>query len=486
MLTPAQLADRGVEVLNATGLAVFGTSMPMLAKEWVEGDVGSVSSQPNEIALRTTATSWRAPIAGAVQKIENANQHRKTLLKPNGDALRSAGILLTLHSHAYLRLRRLVAQIFEEADAARPERDQGFPLRPVPKYFFFEGAVNDTDTGGNILPGDSITQSGLLRIFDETGFPIDPLFILEIFYQILLAQPVLQARSPLDAPVDLTTTQLHTLRENLLSSTSVTFVRITEFSGNPYTGAHLNGLVSGAPSNPTTGFFQLDTTGTPGITVVPADTSFTAEQRNLLQFGLSTFGTMSQSFSPPTVPAAISLRRDFYDLRIVELKKYLIGEPDTAYDGTQAELPPDVRVHEPLQLLLDGNDVLAAANAALDRASTESLCAAQVIDADFSAPATPGANAHWPQFPGDPAAPGTASSGSLPIDLRKTFNQTAAYFDDGDAATANIDIVLNMENIPVNAAIYAFPRRFLADAHIDRGVGAGGIVRADGGFSFLF
>lgn len=493
MSSHQQLVDRGIQVLNATGIGVLGMAAPMLSTKWAEDESDpsfTISENKNEMTLES-GTFWSAPIAGFVQKIRSNSTHPKTLIKPNGDALTAQGILLTVHPHAYLRLSRVFAKVFESQNNAGTDEEQNLSIRPVPKHFFFEGLVFSGDgshSSGNIQAGDSMDISGPLRIFDQNGFPIDPLFVLESFYQILNLHNVLQARSILDAPVLMNTTQLHRLRENLLPiDTAKQFVRLSEFSGAPYSGTHLSGFSTGASSIAAIGLFELDTTsGNTSIELDPSAETFPESRRRLFQFGLSTFSTLSQSFTPPSVPAGITLRRDFFDIRVVELEKFIIGTPNSDDVGTQSELSPEVRLNEQLQLLTDGNDVLASANAALSGTTIESLCVAQSIESDFSAPQTAGLTARWPQFPGNSEAPGTATAGPLSINLSDSFNPIAAYFDNGNTQTANVDIVLDLQNLPFNAAVYAFPRRFLPDARILRGDGAGGVVRADGGITLLF
>jgi hypothetical protein len=97
-------------------------------------------------------------------------------------------------------------------------------------------------------------------------------------------------------------------------------------------------------------------------------------------------------------------------------------------------------------LLADGNDVLGAAGAALAGTPTESLVVAQTIDGAFGAPPAPGSSAHWPSFPAPAGA--VAPAGPLPINLRDGFNATATFRDDGDPATANVDVIVTLSGLP--------------------------------------
>jgi hypothetical protein len=160
------------------------------------------------------------------------------------------------------------------------------------------------------------------------------------------------------------------------------------------------------------------------------------------------------------------------------LKSYLLGEPNSAFDGAKYELKPAVRINEPLNLLADGNDVLAAAAAALASPTQESLAVAQAIDGNFEVPTSTGVNAHWPNYPALGTGVTPDSDGALPINLRNSFNPSAHYFDDGNAATANVDVVLTLNNLPVDAAVRVYERKFDEDAREERGDGAGGVVPA--------
>jgi hypothetical protein len=71
------------------------------------------------------------------------------------------------------------------------------------------------------------------------------------------------------------------------------------------------------------------------------------------------------------------------------------------------------------------------------------------------------------------------------VALRDTFNATAAFFDDGDAATANVDVVLTLNGLPVGAAVRIFPRKFTEDAREARGDGVGTTVPASGTITVL-
>ena len=130
-----------------------------------------------------------------------------------------------------------------------------------------------------------------------------------------------------------------------------------------------------------------------------ASTGFPEEVRRTLLVGLATTGRLGDSVGFPALPSGRTLQRDFFTLRVLDLRSYLLGTPAAAWDGTKIEPRPVVRRDETVTLLPDGNDVLGAAAAALAGSPTESLVVAQRIDGAFAVPTAAGATAHWPAFP---------------------------------------------------------------------------------------
>ncbi len=180
----------------------------------------------------------------------------------------------------------------------------------------------------------------------------------------------------------------------------------------------------------------------------------------------------------PGSALATPLARDFFSVRVAQLDQVLIGEPDSEYIGTRIENPPPIRTNETLRLLIDGNDVLAACARALANATNESLAVAQSIDGRFPLPTDFGASAHWPVFPAAVGSP--AAADAIPARLVDDISRNAHYFDDGNSATANVDVVLTLSGLPSESALRVFPRNFSADATEERGNGAGAIVTESG------
>jgi hypothetical protein len=466
------------DALNTVGISAFGLAMPVISPTWTSSDLPTVNE--NNMSLTLAAGTWRAPAAAIARKIEDSRVGT-TLVRADGSLLTGPGMLLTLLTQVYLRLSRLYAQVIERG--ARAESDQGLPFRPVPQYFFFGGAVDASDVSGNINPEADLDQAGEMTMYDINGMPIDPLAVAAAFQMLMTEHNILQKRS-LGSPFE-SNSQIKQIAD-LAGTTATVRVRLSDHAGSPYSGDHLNGITA---VNATTGLFTLNASTGSGSDLsgkitkqvaTGATGAFPDEAHRLLLLGPATTGRLTDEFDPPDLPSGVTApNRDFFSVRVVELKSFLLGNPNSSFNGTLAESRPPVRINEPLNLLADGNDVLAAASAALSGTTQESLAVAQAIKGDFETPSSTGANAHWPGFPvltGLTPAP----SGALAVSLRNTFNPSAAYFDDGNTATANVDVVLTLENLPVGAAIRVFPRKFVADAREERGDGAGGTVDASG------
>ena len=472
--------DTIVNTLNSVGVSAFGLAMPVLSPSWTKN--GVMPTVNGDFSLQLDSETWLAPVAGTLRKIDES-AIGLTLIRADGTPLTGPGMLLTIGQQAHLRLARLYAQALEIATGARPERGRGQPFRPVPRHFFFGGAVADADVSGNVNPGDEISQLGALTIFDDTGMIIDPLAVAAAFFAIMRAHNPLQLRAT-GVPFD-NHPQLEQIAD-LAGATATVRVRLCDHAGRPDDGTRLEGKTA---VNASAGLFTLNAASGTGsdltgrITKSAASASFPESERRLIVLGPGTTGRLTDEFRPPSLPAGVTLKRDFFNVRVVRLKTYLLG--DSAFPPSALEQRPLVRINEPLNLLADGNDILAAGDVALAGTTQESLVVAQKIDGNFEVPTATGSNAHWPNFPPLPAGVTAAPAGALPANLRANFAPTAAFFDDGDAATANVDVVLTLNALPVGAAVRIFPRKFVEDAREARGDGVGATVPASGTITVL-
>jgi len=481
----SNVTQRTVEIFNSAGIAGFGLGMPALSPSWTDGNVSAITVNEANMSLTLGSGNWLAPLAGTLSRINPSDKLRVTLIRADGQPLSGQdGMLLTLFPQLYLRLSRLYAQVLEPANAGRPERERGLPLRPVPRYFFFAGiTLSGTlgDRDGNIKPRDVVGNQDELTVYDNNGMPLDPLAVASILLATMTKHPVLQQRPLSSPPAQVNTTQLKAIAD-LAGSSSAVRVRLSDHAGAPYDGTHLNGVTA---AHAASGLFTINSGLSGSITVASASTGFPAEERRLLLLGPATTGRMGQTFSLPSLPTGVTLKRDFFSVRVAQLKPFLLGQPNPDFTGTKVEKPPAIRTNEPLRLLVDGNDVLGAANTALSGTTQEALAVAQTMAGNFIVPNETGENAHWPNFPAVPGGTTPAPEGPLPVNLRDGFDPIAEWFDDGNVDTANVDVVLTLNNLPVGAAVRVYPRKFIADAREARGDGAGGVVPASGTLQLL-
>jgi|JI10StandDraft_1071094.scaffolds.fasta_scaffold01636_3 hypothetical protein len=460
-----------VDTLSTTGVRTFGASMPVVAPSWT---AGTPTVAADGLSLTLSSGTWLAPCHGFTRTPAQVAERSGVFLRDGaGAAVATGASVISLLPQQLLRLARLYALLLEDATGARPGRAAGQPARPVPAHVVVsDGGV----TTGGIDPGDTLA-GGRLSFHDALGQPIDALAVASAFLAFMTAHEPLQARGASD-PFD-ATPPLSAMLASLAPSASVR-VRLVDGAGQPVTSAgNLTGLtaVSGAPGVFTVGGL------TSSVAKATTSTSFPDDVRQSLLLGLATTGRLGDSVGFPALPSGRTLQRDFFTLRVLDLRSYLLGTPAAAWDGTKIEPRPAVRRDEAVTLLPDGNDVLGAAAAALSGAPTESLAVAQRIDGAFATPTAAGAPAHWPAFPPlGGVAP--APAGSVPVSLAESVVATAAFLT-SPSTPPSPDVVLSLTGLPAGAAVRAYSRRFSAEAVETRGDGGGAVVDGTGGATIL-
>ena len=454
-------------------LQAFGLAMPRLAPDWSPKGAASPSfTVADESTMTITASkNWAAPLDMAYLAVDPGSGVAMpvTLVKPDGTIENTKGVLLTLFDQQWLRLGRLYTQVLETSQPNRPEFNNGLPLRPAPRYIFFPTQTMANKSGFAEAWAD-MGFSGDARFYDGDGMPIDPVAVMAAFEAILTKFPVLQAVDLADPPV---TPLPLTTRLTTLAPASKKRLRFFNPDGTPYAGQHLSGATA---VNAGVGLYDL-----PGAnaTLDAVSGTFKQEDRDRLVFGPGTSGRLMDTFTPSTPPAGVTLKRDFYSLRVVQLNDYLIGSWPAAGSDPAAGIQrkPAVRINENVTLLSDGNDVLGAINVALPAGSDPSLAVAQSIDGGFAIPPAPGTNAHWPQFPpGVPVDP----NATVPVTLKSQFVFTANWVTATATDFKKADVVLKIDHLPDHAWARVFTRKFLPDATEGRGDGQGALSPAGG------
>ncbi|HEY4088901.1 MAG TPA: hypothetical protein VGM43_23380 [Bryobacteraceae bacterium] len=463
------------QALQHGELQAFGLAMPRLAPDWSPKGASSPSfSVSNESNMTITASAnWAAPLDMSFLAVDPATGTPMpvTLTDAAGAVENAKGVLLTLFDQSWLRLNRLYTQVFETSSSSRPEFDRGLPFRPVPRYIFFPTQTMSMKSGLAEAWAD-LGFHGDARFYDGDGVVIDPVAVMAAFAAILTKFPLLQAVDLSDPP--LSPLPFTNYLTTLAPSAKVRF-RFVAPDGTPYNGTHLTNVtaISGGAA---AGLYELNS-GSTNIALEAVSASFTQDDHDRLVFGPATSGRLTGTFTPPT--SAVTLSRDFFSLRVVELNSYLVGAwPASSSDpATGVQRKPAVRINENATLLSDGNDLLAAANTALGSGADPSLAVAQAIDGAFAIPPAVGTNAHWPNFPsGVPADP----SETLAVALKTQVTLTANWVTSTASDFKKADVVLQIAALPANAWVRIYSRKFLPDATEGRGDGRGGLVPAGG------
>lgn len=473
----ANTVDEITQAIQVGELQVFGFAMPRLAPDWSPQSAVNVSFTVDEASMTITASqNWAAPLDMAFQVIDpdHSAPMPVTLVKPDGTVEHDAGVLLTLFDQPWRRLDRLYAQLLETTTTNRPEQGRGLPFRPSPRYIFFPTQTMPIKSGLAEAWAD-LGFSGDARFYDGDGLPIDPVGVMAAFAAILKKFPILQAVDIGTSPQDPPRLAQHL---TVLAPSTKTRIRFAGPDGKPYGGQHLTGVTAFSAAS---GIYEMSGTN---ISLDAVSDSFKQDDHDRLVFGPATTGRLTSTFTPPTLPTGVTLARDFYSLRVVQLKQYLIGDwPDPLLDeATKVQRKPAVRINENATFLSDGNDVLGAINQALPSGANPTLAVAQAIDGAFSIPPSAGDNAHWPKFPTGVTVDANATlSTALKAQIQSSLQANWVTSDANDFKKA--DVVLQLKNLPANAWVRIYTRKFLPDALQGRGDGQGRPVPADGTLS---
>jgi hypothetical protein len=464
--------------LEQFGIEPFGITMPVISKKWIDStaaDVsGSVTLNESDLSLTSSATNWLAPMAGRVRRVDTTAEFKApvSLFKTDGSAVNEEGLLLIINPQAYLRLCRLYARLFEEETTFNPLRPRGYALRPVPKYFFFAGTVPADIKGGQVFAADDLGFSGTLTLYDENGWIIDPMAVTNAFENIIDTHEILDKD---DGAPD----QINSI-SGLRSADSFK-VRLVQPDGSPHDGTHLMDNLSTTGGDASRGIFSVNTySGTePDVLreiIREAGTgnsgSFPDEEANRMLIGLTSYGRLGNRIRIPTLPGTTTLTHDFFTIKVVELKKYLLGTPTPTFNGSQLEPKPKVRINEVMHFLPDGNSLMGRLEDIFSGTPDDALLVGETIASDFPLP-DDAAAVHWPDFP---EFTGTAENTDFPSNLKEQLIQhsTAQLIDSGGAN--NVDVLLTLTGVPLGSAVRVYNRRLGTDFVEERGDGAGNVV----------
>ncbi len=196
--------------------------------------------------------------------------------------------------------------------------------------------------------------------------------------------------------------------------------------------------------------------------------------------GMVTYSRMSDTVNIPKLhdldsdAATNSLKHDFFTVKVIQLTEYLLGTPNTAFNGTKLEPKPAIRLNEQLSFLASGNAVMGRLTTIFSGSPANALLAATVIDPKIALPAD-ATNVEWPIFPALPFGI-VADDTGFPPDFKDQLQAggTATFID---AATPPAkDVLLRLQGLPKGAAVRVYNRVFSEGANISRGDGGGGVA----------
>ncbi len=207
-----------------------------------------------------------------------------------------------------------------------------------------------------------------------------------------------------------------------------------------------------------------------------------ADAATRLRLGWSTGGVMSaDALQVPALGGGVTLNRQFLRAFAVDLDWHLRGNRTTSVvRGVPAEdgdipddLKPQVRDGVTVTYLTDGPDILGASNQVIARLAGATgspliFAVSPLLDDGVGVPPTPGAQAHWPVFPGP--NPGGLF---MPGNINPTAGATAAW-------TAGEDVVVTLAAnlVPDGAAVRIYSQSFQLIEQIGE---APSFLRGDGG-----
>ncbi|MDB5203705.1 MAG: hypothetical protein JWQ27_3114 [Ferruginibacter sp.] len=474
------IEDITVENLKQFGIRGLSFTMPASTQKWVDQNVDtpSISFDAATLTLQSNTNNWLAPFAGILNEVDTSTKKLQySLQKADGTMVNEAGAVLRLFPQQVLRMKRLVGLKMEEANTHNPLRATGNVTRQVPAFVFFTSSSASGMTSGFIDAGTDIGFTGSLSFFDEQGFIIHPLYVASLLKSLLAIYPVL------DIDTDNTLSNQLAHITGLLSSSNL--VRLVKPDGRPYAGGHITGITA---VDTAIGLFSINSyTGTDtslkGELVREAASSaggsFPPEKARQLLFGNTCYGRLMDKMPLLKLPSALAgntLSHDFLTVKVVEMEAYLIGAPPAAFNGTKAAPLPAIRLHEPLEMLATGNELMGRIQTIFSGSPTESLCVAIQLDERLPLPVN-NTDISWPAFP---ALPGdvtvTEENNSFPPNLKKelTVNSRADFIPAPGGGQAT-DVLLKLTGIPLGAAIRVYNRVFGNDAVLKRGDGAGGV-----------
>lgn len=479
VLTPGDVTNQ----VNAHGLDVLGLTVPMLSATWSTGT--PATGDVDDSTLRMSLGSPRAPFTGTYELMASP----VGFSGPSGEPYTTPAGVLALHPEALHRLEALVSARLGVQGVPVPAAMlvHGVSLPPKPLMSWFRA-------------GEALPDAGQVSFHDRRGLIIDPIAVAALFADLLGWRNAL-APQPFTAGALSGAGGVSAIAA--LAGSVTCRVHVVSPHGSAYrsrrTGSEVQVLDSAGgvlQAVPNAGLVDLAAgQGLGHLVVAPATSQ--------VLWGPSPGGTLDDvTWSPPALPAGVTLQRRFHRLVAVDLEWHLLGNrafaPGDAAVPAEDDMPanaplPPVRRSVPgFSFLLDGNDVVGALGAALsawpaaaDRIGL--LCSPQ-IEQNVALPPAAGAAAHWPALPGTPASTPGATAAMLAYDPDSAATAPTAAWVTPPPGQDPRDVVVTFPAgaLPVGIHVRVYSRMFQVipsigeDPSFLRGDGGAAVVQAAG------
>lgn len=469
---------------QASGLEALGLSAPQLAAVWAGATPAQAAYDAANLTL--ALSDPRAPFMGVARWVTQTGPWSDLA----GEALGTPLFVLELMPEAARRLQievdLLTGNNVHPVPVAMVLRDAAPPPTLPPPQIYIAGEP--------LVPGQQTTVS----FHDARGLVIDAIAVAHLWDVLLRFRPGLASRTLAGVATDpggvaglrgfATGDLVHVIDPHgwtFAGHSARTQLRVLDNAGARVRDVAAAGIETLA-ADERIGRTQADQQGDAGTTP--------------LAWGFARNGVLgTQPVVLPPVPAAPpgggTLGRRFFRVMAVDLAWHLLGNRTGAAvnvdanrsvpadDGaTPAFLLPQVRHPVPgFAWLVDGLDLLGTINAMTgvfgnpaDQPFAIAVSPAQDLAA-LACPPAPGAPGHWPQFP-----PPGAGAAEIDNQVDPAAGITATWRAPADGPDARLDVVLILDGgqLPADAHVRVYPRRFVEVSDIADGPS---FVRGDGG-----
>jgi hypothetical protein len=475
VLTPSGAAND----LQSHGLDAFGLTVPNLSPVWAGTTPSAGAYDSSQLTLQLTGL--KAPFRAIREYVEKPALYSGV----DGKPLTAPVAVLRQHPEAGRRLGKLV-----ESRLGATPTPHSIPVAlvargitmpdpaKVPSWFYSGDALDFTDP---------VTIS----FHDARGLIIDPIAVACLFRELLSFLPALYVANGATQAVG----DAGGLN-GIAGLASGTLVHVVDPHGWGFVPTRdkarlkvLDAAGSAVSTVPDGGIATL--AANQGLGRTTADD--TADGVNKpLRWGFAANGTLARTkLTPPTLPAGVTLARQFFRVMAVDLDWHLLGNRTADEvatvpgddDNTPDFLLPAVRDPVPsFAYLADAQEITGSAAAMVagfsGQVSTAAIAVSPVLDESLRVPSQPGAAGHWPTFPAF-AAPQPITAATNPRQGATAARRAVA---DGTGADHDVIVTIAAGTVPDGAHLRIFPRLFQKIQAIGN---TPSFIRPDGGAAIV-